>query len=290
MENIKGRPMRGVSVYSYSGEFGITMNLEDCFRDMQDMGATCVEILANGHIDGYPNPSDEWVGNWFRLCNDYGIVPGEFGHWVDSRLYKGRELTTKESVEMLIPDMKLANRLGFTVLRTKLGVIDDDLNPVENWREFITEALPYAEEYNVRMCPEIHLPTLLKSKMVEDYVEFIEKTGTKHFGLNIDFGVFQNKFPKELLMYGSGENAWSEPEDMKALIPYIYCCHAKFNYMDENFEELTIPYAEVLKVLVDGGYNGFMVSEYEGRHKDEPGFVSEQLKRQHIMMKRILGY
>jgi hypothetical protein len=43
------------------------------------------------------------------------------------------------------------------------------------------------------MCPEIHQPTALKSKFVDEYVNFIEKTGTKHFGLNIDFGVFQTE-------------------------------------------------------------------------------------------------
>jgi len=29
------------------------MNLEDCFKDMQDMGATGIEILANSHSEAY---------------------------------------------------------------------------------------------------------------------------------------------------------------------------------------------------------------------------------------------
>ena len=60
--------------------------------------------------------------------------------------------------------------------------------------------------------------------------------------------------------------------------------------MTEDFQETTIPYPEIIKEFVDGGWDGYLLSEYEGAHKDEPGFVSEQLKRQHIMMKRILGY
>lgn len=31
---------RGVSINSYSGEYSRSMDLEDCFEDMQDMGAT----------------------------------------------------------------------------------------------------------------------------------------------------------------------------------------------------------------------------------------------------------
>ena len=55
---------RGVAIYSYSGEYGRTMNLEDCFKDMRDMGATGIEILANSHIDSYPELSEEYVAKW----------------------------------------------------------------------------------------------------------------------------------------------------------------------------------------------------------------------------------
>ena len=85
----------------------------------------------------------------------------EYGHWVDSKLRseKAPWLSTKESYEMLVRDIKLANRLGFTCGRTKLGVIDGQLTPVQNWREFIKMALPVAARYNFRMMPEIHPPS-----------------------------------------------------------------------------------------------------------------------------------
>ncbi|WP_219621295.1 hypothetical protein [Neobacillus cucumis] len=54
------KPKRGVSLYSYAGEFGVTMTLEDMFAEMNDIGARGLEILANSHIEGYPNPSKEW--------------------------------------------------------------------------------------------------------------------------------------------------------------------------------------------------------------------------------------
>ena len=115
------KPRRGVSLYSYSGEYGVTMTMEDMLADMHDMGATGLEILANSHIEGYPNPSESWLENWFRMLDKYSITPVEYGHWVDSRLYPGRELSTKESYDMLLCDIKLASKLGFTIMRTKLG-------------------------------------------------------------------------------------------------------------------------------------------------------------------------
>lgn len=194
---------------------------------------------------------------------------------------------------MLVRDFKLANRLGFKVLRTKLGVIDDTLTPVHNWREFIEMALPMAERYDVRMCPEIHVPTLLKSQMVDDYVEFIEKTGTKHFGLNIDFGVFETKRlpssewgPDDFVM---PESEHSPVEDIIPLLPYVYCCHAKFVKMSDDFEEVTIPYEKILHTLMEHNWDGYLVSEYEGPKKDVQGYAVDQVRKHHVMMKRILG-
>ncbi len=288
-----GKPKRGVSLYSYAGEFGVTMSLEDMFAEMDDIGARGLEILANSHIEGYPNPSEEWLENWDRLIEKYNIIPVEYGHWVDSRLYQGRQLTTEESYQMLVRDFKLANRLGFTILRTKLGVIDHDLNPVENWREFIKMALPMAEKYNVRMCPEIHAPTLLKSKMVDDYIEFIEQTGTKYFGLNIDFGVFETQRlpesewgPDDFIM---PESEHSPVEDIIPLLPYVYCCHAKFVKMSDDFQEMTIPYEKIIYTLKNHNWDGYLLSEYEGPKKDVTGYTSQQIRKHHVMMKRILG-
>ena len=143
-------PKRGISLYSYSAEYGMTKNLEDCFEDMYDMGAHGLEILANTHIDNYPDPSDEWLENWFRLLDKYEIVPVEYGNWIDSYVLGGRELTTKESYEMLARDIRLAAKLGFTVMRTKMPDINDELAPVKNWRENIKMALPMAAEHKIR--------------------------------------------------------------------------------------------------------------------------------------------
>lgn len=287
-------PRRGVSAYSYHGEYGVTMDLRDIFEDIRDLGKGMgLEILSNTHIENYPNPSEEWFQAWDTMIKEYDLVPVEYGHWVDSRLYKGRELSVKESVSMLERDFNLASRLGFKILRTKLGVIDDTLTPVSNWREFISQALPLAERYDVRMCPELHSPTLLKSRMVDDYVEFIEKTGTRHFGLNVDFGIFQTG---DNTLVGFGPNDFVGPpcdhspvEDIVPLLSYVFCCHAKFMRMDEHFNEVVIPYESIIRTLAEHQWDGYMLSEYEGPHAGTPGYTSEQIKRQHVMMKRLLA-
>ena len=284
----KKGPKRGIALYSYSAEYGMTKDLNDCFADMYDMGAHGLEILANTHIENYPYPTDEWVEEWFRLLDKYEIVPVEYGNWIDSHMLGYRDLTTEESYELLARDMRLAHRLGFTVMRTKMPVISSKLDPVENWREIIKMALPLAEELDIKMCPEIHAPTNLDSEMVRNFVEFIEETGTKHFGLNIDFGVFQNNFDKE--PPERRHFMGSKPEEIIPLLPYVYCCHAKFNDMSDDFEETTIPYKEIVDIMKEHNWDGYLLSEYEGRDKYDLGYeVGQTLRKHHIMLKRYLG-
>ena len=189
---------------------------------------------------------------------------------------------------MLKRDIRLAHRLGFTVMRTKMPVINDLLEPVENWREIIKGVLPLAEELGIQMCPEIHTPSNLKGKLVTDFVDFIKETGTKNFGLNIDFSVFRTEFQ---------EGEWvdpnytpNKPEDIIPLLPYVYCCHAKFINMNDDFQETTIPYEEIIRVLQENGYEGYLLSEYEGADKYDEGYeVGQTLRKQHIMLKNLLG-
>ncbi len=295
----KKGPKRGVSVYSYAYELYVNATLEDCLAEISDLGTPGqkmgIELLANGHVEGYPNPSDAWVRNWHEMCAKYEIVPVELGHWIDSKLYnEGPDdlLDTKESVAKLIDDIKLANRLGFTRGRTKLGMLDNGGMPTKNWREIIKAALPAAEKYNFRMLTEFHSPTPLKGRVMDEYLDFITKEKcTPWFGINVDFSVFQNKPGQPGSMGGGrppGKLPLSEPSDIVPILPYVHCCHAKFNEIDRDCVDQTIPYPEIVKVLVEHQWDGYMLSEYEGLDKPTDGARSA-VRRQHVLLKRLLG-
>ncbi len=299
-------PKRGVSVYSSVSDLNVNVTLEVCFAEINDLDTRLYDLgleVLTGVVEDYPNPSDAWVKKWHDMCAKYHVKPVEYGHWVDSKLYNetGPYLSTKESYEQLVQDIKLANRLGFTCGRTKLGVIDqpgmpeyDTLTPVKNWREFIKMAIPVAQKYNFRMLPEIHAPTLLKSPVLADYVDFIQKEKTTPwFGINVDFGVFQNLTSSR----GRGgqpggqpmkEGSYSKPEDIIPLLPYTHCCHAKFNEMTDACECPNTPWAAVINIMKEHKWNGYLLSEYEGSDKGTGGAFAA-VRKQHVMLKRLLG-
>jgi len=88
----------------------------------------------------------------------------------------------------------------------------------------------------------------------------------------IVFGLFSRQAPK----------AWAE------IVPQVVHIHGKFYHFDENGSESAIPYEEILPVFIEGGYNGFMSSEWEGHFfSDDSGL--EMVKKHHALIKRIMS-
>jgi sugar phosphate isomerase/epimerase len=293
----------GVSLYSYGGDFLVTMTLEDCLDDVADMGAGDIEILADTHIPGYPSPTTAWVDQWHRLVDRHGLTPTCYSSWLDTRLRKDRTLTVDEAVPILVRDLELAHRLGFTIVRPKLGVVSLDLIPDPIWRETVERSLSKAEEWGIRIAPEIHAPTPLRSKIVEDYLDLARQTD--NFGLLIDTGIFQNvergrTHSDSRFIFGNPDPELAaqvaremskpmneDPADLVELMPYVVHVHAKFWDMNDDLTDPHVPYDAVVDALVRGGYRGSLSSEYEGPRDLFLG--TDMVRRQQAMLRRLVA-
>lgn len=291
-----GVPFRyGVSLYSYMSDFGTVMDLETAMASIADLGATGLEILGEAHIPNYPDPSDEWVAQWFALLRKYGLEPTNYGSWIDTRLHSsgpnGRDMTVEEGAAALQRDLRLAKRLGFRFVRPKIGVVSSDLIPHPIWTEVVEASLPLAEELDVIICPEIHSPTPIKHEVVDDYIALIRRTGTKHFGLLLDTGIFQDRpiplkpgeLPGQRPAFLDGIHV--DPADVFDVIENVVFIQAKFHDIDEGLDDKQIPWEPVLRALKDAGYTGYLSSEYEGER--EPWRSIEQVRRQHSLIRQI---
>jgi hypothetical protein len=87
-------------------------------------------------------------------------------------------------------------------------------------------------------------------------------------------------------------NAAFEPKRMLDYMPLIRNIHGKFYEMTADYVEPSIPYDEIVAVLQQGGYDGYICSEYEGNRwiedAEEPDSV-EQVRRQQVMLSRLIG-
>ncbi len=92
----------------------------------------------------------------------------------------------------------------------------------------------------------------------------------------------------------------AQPEDIKAIVPYIISIHGKFYEMTEiegapgHYEDKAIDYANPIRYLKEAGYDGYINSEYEGqRHQQDMGLEGlpneiEQVRRHHEMLRRLI--
>lgn len=323
-----GKIRRGVTFYSYQDELVLhQMSIEDCVAAVADLGTDGVELIGEEGIPNFPDLSDRWVAQWFEWMDKYHTRPICYDLCYDSNLISGRSLTLKESKDIVVRDLKIANKLGFKIVRAQRTIPAD-----------VMEAcVPDAEKYDVRMCPEIHAPVLLSSSWLDPYLEVINKTKTKNIGFVVDFGIFvkrpprvqggwfvrhgaheqiakyvetsyENRQPKDMTlaevtkMGGNDEDRrWvnsayaysnNNPKDLLKFSQYIYHTHAKFYEMTDQYQEYSIPYDEIIAVLTEAGYSGYLSSEYEGqRHINDimEGNAVEQVRRQHVMLRKLLG-
>jgi sugar phosphate isomerase/epimerase len=288
-------PKYGVSTYSYTGDMNTIMTLEDAMAEIADMGCTGIEILGEGNIPNFPTPSTQWIDEWHRLLAKYELEPTNLGSWIDTTMWLDRDLTAQEGYEALARDIRLASTLGFSFIRPKFGVVSWDLDPHPIWQEVVERALPLAVEKNVVICPEIHPPTPIKHKVVDDYISFIKRTGTEHFGLLMDTGIFMTK----AAFFGlDGHEPQTEDEipvplralkvpmeDLAAVMEHVVFFQAKFYDIDEKLQDPHVPWRGIFEVLKKANFTGYLSSEYEGPRDAYRG--KAMVRRQHSMFREL---
>lgn len=196
MSNIK----RAISFYSLQDQYVRgKINLEGIFKLLKELDAG-MEFISDQMMKGTPHPSEESLKQWDELINKYQVERVCNDIFINTCLYKNRTLTTKEATDALIEEIKLANRLGFKLIRLV------SKTPAE----IIEPALPYAEKYNVTLALEIHGGMSFDNPMTKAFVEVMKNLNSPYVGLVVDTGIFCRRHPRVATNYfrdlGANEN------------------------------------------------------------------------------------
>ena len=192
---------RGVSLYSYQqSEWFGKMTWKDQLREVATKlgGATGIEIISEATVPQYPMPPESFIYDWNNEMARWGLKAVTMDCYLDVIQFRDHLMTSAEAAYRLKYDLHLAKKLGFENIRLVHNV------PFEA----IEMALPVAEELNVRMTNEIHAPGSIRPRPERQWgvrasedLEFIQRTGTKHYGLQPDMGIFQYRPSKVQLGY-----------------------------------------------------------------------------------------
>jgi sugar phosphate isomerase/epimerase len=320
---------RGVSLYSFQEELFLgQMTVEDCIAFATSIGANGTELLPEQNLPGFPNYSDAGIGAWKDLLAKYGAVPTCYDMFLDTKQRKDRLMTDDEQVESIRRNLELAHRLGFKLMRILIFVRPDILERCIPFAEqydvhmgvevhapwhldhaWILRTIEVADRTgskHIGILPDMgifmkHYPPEFRDRFLRQgarpdvaalIVDQHEKKIMAEYTI-YEVAVTLKGNKAEVAMAETLRHApYANPKRLKDYLPYFKHIQAKFYGMTPDGRDPSIAYDEVIPELIAAGYDGYLSSEYEGNRwiQDvQPVDSREQVRRQHVMFRRLAG-
>ncbi|MGH1549630.1 sugar phosphate isomerase/epimerase family protein [Leifsonia poae] len=278
----------------------------------------------------YPDVDDEFVRLWRDSTEKYGLEPSAVGTNLDMGRRKDRDMTPDEEYDFLARQLATANALGFRkivirsagkeLLRRLLPLAEkydqklgyeihapsgpNDPTVVgirEVYEELGSDRLGFTADFSSTM--HSLSPTLLRtlSQMGLDEKHFpvmdeIWHEPTPMHVRNQKFedylrgeGVDPTRFgPFTRLAFNM--HGLVPPEEWLDIMPQIFHVHAKFYDIDANGQEPAMDIPRIVRQFVEGGYTGYLSSEWEGHAFSDLGESDpvDLVKKQHALMRRTI--
>jgi len=300
---MKGNIKLAVSLYSFGEPFYTqpSFGFADMFEILKKLDINRFEIVGEQMFDNVPIPSNEKIRELLDACDRYGMAPLSYGGGIDMGKYTGRDMTDEEMFRDAVCDIRTAKLLGCQFLRSGKIPLKFYERYVEILEKYgITAGIEIhspskPSDANIQeMCAEMDRIGSKRLGFVPDFGCYIEKPSPR----SIDRYLAQGAH-KEILDYiianrhsGMTEAEMTEvvtgmgastadllalsaffgfmtfgPADidgLKSVLHNAVYFHGKFYEVTEELYETTIPYDKLIKAIDDSGFDGYIMTEYEG--------------------------
>lgn len=286
-----------------------------------------VEIVGFQSVRDFPLVSDAFADSFNRVITETGLTPTCLAINADALIDRDRPMTVDESVAYHEAQVRAAAKLGFPVARYQYAATPEVIERVTPLAERLQvklgleihaphtidhpEVLAYREMYarvgspylgfipdfgaSARAVPKLYVDFFRWRGIDEDMIqkgleiwdEDMEPFARRKLFLDwaaangkddvwaVEIGIIYGLFSRQPL------RNWLE------IMPQVVHIHGKFYDVDDNGEDSSIDYDSILPIFVEGGYRGYISSEWEGHQvSDADGF--EKVARHHAMERRIL--
>lgn len=318
------------SLFSYAYEWNSGQySLEDMMAETKRIAlGNGLEIIGFQSLRGFPKLSQEAIREVRSLIDKYGFDLACLDANVDIAVRRHRYLTADETVEYILPQLRVAEQLGSPVLRVQMMAKPDVMRKLA----------PFAEKANVKLGMELHTPYDVNHPAVLALRELYEELDSPYLGFIPDFGTSMRAIPDALLgsfrevgvtdelialtkeiwhkaltmpaKFGELQqrasalgatppqigrlnmafsmNGRQRPEDWAEIVPQTVHLHGKFYGFDEAGNEPSIDYAAILNVFYEGGFRGYVSSEYEGSAFTDAYSAFDMVAKHHVLCQRVL--
>ena len=296
---------QGTSLYCFQSEYlRFQLSFEDCMQLASQLGDKGVEIVGPMHVRTWPEVSNEFERQFKSSCQRFGLTPTHFAAYGDDPVLKNED----EVFDYYITQMKGASRLGFPLMRgpsdnkpmvERLLPYCEKLNvklvfeihaPMALGKDPAT--IDLAEWVKQKSSPYLGFNPdggSFTNKITDRLKRSAQRYGVPDAIIKRCIEMYDSKMPvdkalEEAKTMGADQTAiWavnmfygqapaSDPEELKKIMPYIFHFHGKF-WTWENGQEPAIPYEQIVRALVEGGWaNGYLSTEFEAGGPETDSF------------------
>ena len=303
------RPFKiGVSLHSFTNEY---CSFKWSFEDMMQVSALLgggVEIVGPAHHRGFPEVTVEFERLFKSAVQRYGLTPTSYGSYADPFMLPDRDLTPDEIFAYTVPQIVGAARLGFPVVRLQhfASVAVERLLPyaekynvkmgyelhtplmIESPRtqELLGQIQRLSSEHLglipdcgifARSISKRHLDDGKKAGVPQHMMDKVQELWAQKITIEPTLEIMRSMGAEEQTLTWIGmiwdTFGFSDPADLVHILPYVIHFHGKFFHIVDG-DEPDLRYEEVVQVLLENGYQGWMSSEYEGDAEDSFAVVS----------------
>lgn len=223
-----------VSLYSLQYEFlHGKMNLDDILNYMNELHVDGIELLPDQMLKGTPTPSEETYAYWDALMEKYhpGLACDDI--FLNTNLYKNRELTKRECIELIKQEIVMAHRLGFKVIRL--------VSMVPAW--ILEPCLETAAQNDVALCIEIHGGLGFNVPKTDEYINEMLRLNSPYIGIVPDTSLFCRRPPRVVndycaKVYGTNPELIAYANEVFASGTDFFALHTKYGDMDPKLKSL----------------------------------------------------
>ena len=278
----------------------------------------------------YPDVDDDFVRLWRDSMDRYGFEPSAIGTNLDMGRRKDRDMTPDEEHDFLARQLKTAHTLGFKkvvirshgkeLLRSLLPLAekyDQKLgyeihapsgpnNPQvlqmrEMYDELQSDRLGFTADFSSTM--HSLSPTLLRTMrqmgMPEEYFAVMDEIWHEPTPMHVRNQKFEDFLTSENFDFARlgpftrlafNMHGLVPPEEWLDIMPQIFHVHAKFYDIGPDGEEPAMDIPRIVRQFVEGGYQGYLSSEWEGHAFSDLGEADpiDLVKKQHALMRRTI--
>ncbi|NQD40892.1 sugar phosphate isomerase/epimerase family protein [Glutamicibacter halophytocola] len=289
-----------------------------------------VEFNIAQMLRTYPHVDGEFIKLWRTSMERYGLVPSAVGTNLDMGRRKDRDMTPDEEYEFFAAQLHTAHQLGFNriVIRSagkellrrllplaekydqKLGYEihapqgpnDPKILQIRDmYQQLDSERLGFTADFSSTMhslSPTL-FRTLRQMGLEDQHLEVMQQVWREPLPMherNQKFEDYLRSHEVDPARLGPftrlafNMHGLVAPEEWLDIMPQIFHVHAKFYDIDQEGNEPAMDIPRIVRQFVQGGYQGFLSSEWEGHAFADLGESDplDLVKKQHALMRRAI--